>query len=88
MAASRTIGRRIGKIIAWLVAVIVILIAALAIFIMTFDWNRARPWVDQKVSEAIGRQFVIQGDLKVGWRHPVGESGWRAWVPWERPTLR
>ncbi|WP_144153677.1 AsmA family protein [Paraburkholderia sp. BCC1885] len=84
MAASRTIGRRIGKIIAWLVAVIIVLIAALAIFILTFDWNRARPWVDQKVSEAIGRQFVIQGDLKVGWRHPVGETGWRGWVPWPR----
>ena len=84
MAASGTIGRRIGKIIAWLVAVIVILSAALAIFILTFDWNRARPWVDQKVSDAIGRQFAIEGDLKVGWRHPVGETGWRAWVPWPR----
>jgi uncharacterized protein involved in outer membrane biogenesis len=84
MAVSGTIGRRIGKIIAWLVAVMVILIALLAIFIWTFDWNRARPWVDQKVSDAIGRQFVIQGDLKVGWRHPVGETGWRAWVPWPR----
>jgi uncharacterized protein involved in outer membrane biogenesis len=80
MAASRTI----GKIIAWLVAVIVVLIAALAIFILTFDWNRARPWVDEKVSDAIGRQFVIEGDLKLGWRHPVGETGWRAWVPWPR----
>ncbi|HEY1995927.1 AsmA family protein [Paraburkholderia sp.] len=84
MAVSGTIGRRIGKIIAWVVAVIVILIVALAIFILTFDWNRARPWVDDKVSAAIGRQFTINGDLKVGWRHPVGETGWRAWVPWPR----
>ena len=84
MAVSSTIGGRIGKIIAWLLAVIVVLIAALAIFILTFDWNRARPWVDQKVSDAIGRQFVIEGDLKVGWRHPVGETGWREWVPWPR----
>src|SRR5580658_1385332 len=84
MAVSSTIGGRIGKIIAWLLAVIVVVIAALAIFILTFDWNRARPWVDQKVSDAIGRQFVIEGDLKVGWRHPVGETGWRAWVPWPR----
>ena len=83
MAASR-IGGRIGKIIAWIVAVIIVLIAALTIFILTFDWNRARPYVDQKVSEAIGRQFVIQGNLEVGWRHPVGETGWRAWVPWPR----
>lgn len=76
--------RRIGKIIAWLLAVLVLLIAALALFILTFDWNRARPWVNDKVSEAIGRPFAIEGDLKVGWRHAVGETGWRAWVPWPR----
>ncbi|AXL53612.1 cell envelope biogenesis protein AsmA [Paraburkholderia caffeinilytica] len=84
MAVSSTIGRRIGKIIAWLVAIIVILIVALAIFILTFDWNRARPYIDDKVTQAIGRPFAINGDLKVGWRHPVGETGWRGWVPWPR----
>ena len=84
MAVSSTIGRRTGKIIAWLVAIIVILIAALAIFILTFDWNRARPYIDDKVTQAIGRPFAINGDLKVGWRHPVGETGWRGWVPWPR----
>ncbi|WGS48222.1 AsmA family protein [Paraburkholderia sp. D15] len=84
MAGSSTVGRRIGKIIAWLLAIIVILIAALVIFILTFDWNRARPYIDDKVTQAIGRPFAINGDLKVGWRHPVGETGWRAWVPWPR----
>jgi AsmA family protein len=84
MAVSSTPGRRIGKIIAWLVAIIVILILALIIFILTFDWNRARPYVDDKVTQAIGRPFAINGDLKVGWRHPVGETGWRGWVPWPR----
>ncbi|PQV50849.1 AsmA family protein [Paraburkholderia sp. BL21I4N1] len=84
MAGSSTVGRRVGKIIAWILAVIVILIAALVIFILTFDWNRARPYIDDKVTQAIGRPFAINGDLKVGWRHPVGETGWRAWVPWPR----
>jgi len=78
------VSRRIGKIIAWLVAVVALLIAALALFIVTFDWNRARPYVNDKVSQAIGRSFAIEGDLKVGWRHPAGEAGWRAWVPWPR----
>jgi AsmA family protein len=82
MEVSGTIGQRIGKIIAWLVAIIVVLMLALALFIATFDWNRARPWVNDKVSQAIGRQFAITGNLKVGWRHPIGESGWRGWVPW------
>jgi uncharacterized protein involved in outer membrane biogenesis len=84
MAVSSTTGRRIGKIIAWLLAIIVILIVALTIFILTFDWNRARPYINDKVTQAIGRPFAINGDLKVGWRHPVGETGWRGWVPWPR----
>ncbi|HZZ09824.1 MAG TPA: AsmA family protein [Paraburkholderia sp.] len=84
MAGSSTMGRRIGKIIAWLLAIIIILIVALTIFILTFDWNRARPWVNDKVTQAIGRPFAINGDLKVGWQHPVGETGWRGWVPWPR----
>src|ERR1700761_3988520 len=79
-----SLARRIGKIVAWCIAVLAILIAVLVVFILTFDWNRARPWVNEKVSEAIGRPFAINGDLKVGWRHPVGETGWRGWVPWPR----
>ncbi|MEX3934674.1 AsmA family protein [Paraburkholderia phymatum] len=83
-----SIGKTTGKILAWLIAVLIVLIAALAVFVLTFDWNRARPYVNDKVSEAIGRPFAIEGDLKVGWRHPVGETGWRAWVPWPRFSAR
>src|SRR6266702_4081273 len=83
-SAGMSIGRTLGRIIAWLFAVLVILIVVLAVFILTFDWNRARPYVNDKVSEAIGRPFAIEGDLKVGWRHPIGETGWRSWVPWPR----
>ncbi|MCX4165192.1 MULTISPECIES: AsmA family protein [Paraburkholderia] len=84
MVSSLNLGRTVGKIIAWLLAIIVVLVAALAVFIVTFDWNHARPWVNDKVSQAIGRPFAIEGDLKVDWQHPVGEIGWRAWVPWPR----
>ncbi|WP_321868171.1 AsmA family protein [Paraburkholderia tropica] len=77
-------GRTLARIFAWLVAIVVVLIAALAVFIYTFDWNRAKPYVNEKVTEAIGRPFAIVGDLKVGWRRPPGETGWRAWVPWPR----
>ena len=84
MARSSTMGRRIGKIVAWIVAIIVILVVALTVFILTFDWNRARPYVNDKVTQAIGRQFTINGDLKVGFRHPAGEIGWKSWVPWPR----
>ncbi|CAB3687699.1 hypothetical protein LMG22037_02806 [Paraburkholderia phenoliruptrix] len=84
MAGSGTIGRRVGKVAAWIVAIIVILVVALTVFILTFDWNRARPYVNDKVTQAIGRQFTINGDLKVGFRHAVGETGWKSWVPWPR----
>ena len=83
-SSGMSVGKTIGKTLAWLFAVLVILIVAVAVFILTFDWNRARPYVNDKVSEAIGRPFAIEGDLKVGWRHPVGEAGWRSWVLWPR----
>jgi len=84
MAGSSSVGRTIGKIAAWVLGTLIVLIIALVIFILTFDWNRARPYLDDKVSQAIGRPFAINGDLKVGWRHATGESGWRGWVPWPR----
>ncbi|KAE8755173.1 AsmA family protein [Paraburkholderia madseniana] len=74
----------VGKIAAWFVAVLAVLIAALVVFFLTFDWNRARPWIDDKVTQAIGRQFHITGDLKIGWQRPPRETGWRRWVPWPR----
>ncbi|MBR7988040.1 AsmA family protein [Burkholderia cenocepacia] len=77
-----TLTRAIGKSAAWIVGIVAVLIAAAGIFIFTFDWNRAKPWVNEQVSTALGRPFAINGDLKVGWRRPDGETGWRAWVPW------
>ncbi|KAG8150309.1 AsmA family protein [Burkholderia catarinensis] len=78
------IGHTVGKAAAWLSVVVTLALAALVVFMVTFDWNRARPWVDDKVSDAIGRPFAINGDLRIGWRRPASEQGWRAWVPWPR----
>ncbi|RQS20093.1 AsmA family protein [Burkholderia sp. Bp8998] len=77
-----TLARAIGKSAAWIVGIVALIVAAAGIFIFTFDWNRAKPWVNEQVSAALGRPFAINGDLKVGWRRPDGETGWRAWVPW------
>ncbi|MBN3835958.1 AsmA family protein [Burkholderia sp. Ac-20344] len=82
------IGHTVGKAAAWLAVIVTLALAALVVFMVTFDWNRARPWVDDKVSDAIGRQFAINGDLRIGWRRPVSEQGWRAWVPWPRFSAR
>lgn len=81
-------GHTVGKAAAWLAVSVALALAALVIVIVTFDWNRARPWIDDKVSDAIGRQFAINGDLHVGWRRPASERGWRAWVPWPRFIAR
>lgn len=78
------IGHTVGKAAAWLAVIVTLALAALVIAVVTFDWNRARPWIDDKVSDAIGRQFAINGDLRIAWRRPVSEQGWRAWVPWPR----
>ncbi len=80
-----TLARAIGKSAAWIVGIVALIIAAAGIFIFTFDWSRAKPWVNEQVSGALGRPFAINGDLKVDWRRPDGETGWRAWVPW--PSL-
>lgn len=84
MPHPANVARTTGKVLAWILVVVLVLCAVLAIFVATFNWNRARPWVDDKVSQAIGRPFAINGDLRVGWQHPKGEHGWRAWVPWPR----
>jgi AsmA family protein len=83
MAQARTPGK-LGRIVVWIFAVLAVLIAILVVIFLTFDWNRLRPWVDDKVSEAIGRRFEITGDLKVGWQRPPNETGWKRWVPWPR----
>ncbi|AIT19594.1 asmA family protein [Burkholderia thailandensis E254] len=78
MALTRTL----GKTAAWIVGIAAVLTAAVGVFIFTFDWNRAKPWINEQASASIGRPFEIRGDIKVGWRRPDGETGWRAWVPW------
>lgn len=79
---------RIRKIILWLTASLFIAIAAAVVFLLTFDWNRAKPWINQRVSESIGREFAINGDLSLQWQRAgqtaPPQSGWSTWVPWPR----
>lgn len=71
-----------GKILAGILAASVLLPAALVAAVATFDWNRARPLINEKASQALGRPFAIRGELRVDWARRADESGWRAWVPW------
>jgi len=64
------------------------LVALAIVVVLTFDWNRLKPWLNDKVSQAIGRPFAINGDLTVTWRRAEGETGWRTLVPWPRLSAR
>lgn len=70
------------KICLWTFSGFIAVIAALMVFIATFDWNRVKPTINEKVSTELGRPFAINGDLQVFWRTEPEEGGWRAYVPW------
>ena len=73
---------RSRKVFAWIVGTLVVLLAVLVIVIATFDWNRIKPTLNEKVSDALHRPFAINGNLAVLWRREPDQGGWRAWVPW------
>jgi uncharacterized protein involved in outer membrane biogenesis len=75
--------KRSRKVVLWIVAVLAALLAIALIVIATFDWNRLKPTVNDRVSQAIGRPFVIQGDLGVDWRREPG-----GWLPWPELVAR
>ena len=82
---------RPAKIALWVVGVLAAIPLIAIVFLLTFDWNRARPWLNARVSEAIERPFAIQGDLNVQWERPSErmrerERTWRDYIPW--PHLR
>lgn len=81
---NKKIMRTSGKLALGLIITPVVIVAAAVVFVLTFDWNRARPYLNDRVSQAIGRPFAINGDLILTWKKPEGESGWRAYVPWPR----
>ncbi|MFE1816570.1 AsmA family protein [Metapseudomonas otitidis] len=74
-----TRGRRI---LAWTVGSLVAVLVGLGVFIATFDWNRIKAPLNERVSAALGRPFAIRGDLSVSWQREPIEPGLRAWVPW------
>ncbi|WP_428944745.1 AsmA family protein [Pantoea sp. FN060301] len=73
---------RTGKIISWIVGIFLLLVVVVAIVIATFDWNRIKPTINQKVSTELNRPFAIRGDLGVVWTRNREEPGWRSWIPW------
>ncbi|WP_344762734.1 AsmA family protein [Actimicrobium antarcticum] len=75
-----------GKIAATGAAILIATVVLLLIVLVTWDWDRSRPWLNDKVTQAIGRDFAIRGHISVSWHRPPGETGWRSYLPWPRFT--
>jgi len=73
---------RTRKILSWVVGIFLLLVVLVVVIIATFDWNRLKPTINQKVSAELNRPFAIRGDLGVAWVRNREEPGWRSWVPW------
>ena len=76
---------RTTKIVLGIVAALVAIVAIALIVLLTYDWNRARPWLNAKASEAIGRPFKIAGDLSLTWEKAAlseRDRSWHDWIPW------
>jgi uncharacterized protein involved in outer membrane biogenesis len=75
------------KITLWIVGILAAIPVIAIIILLTFDWNRVKPWLNAKVSDAIDRPFAIVGDLSVHWERPSdsiipGQRTWRDHIPW------
>lgn len=79
---------RAGRILIWIVIAIAALLIAAVLFIALFNWNRARPWLDQRLSSSAGRPVAINGDLTVNWLRNPDAQGLSYWLPWPRFVAR
>lgn len=77
---------KILRISLWLVLGIISLTAICVAILLNMDWNRAKPWLNERTSEALGRPFSIRGNLALSWEKqlsgPETATGWRGKIPW------
>lgn len=67
------------RIAASLRVVMTLICAITLLVLLNFNWNLARPWINARTSEALGRPFIIAGDLSLSWeKQPsIGQNqGW------------
>ena len=76
---------RTRKTLVIITGTILLLIVLFFIVLATFDWNRLKPTINQKVSAELNRPFAIRGDLGVVWERQPDERGWRSWTPCRMP---
>jgi AsmA family protein len=84
---GRTRISRRNKILLAAAGVLLAIPAIALAILLTYDWNKARPWLNARTSEAIGRPFVIAGNLSLTWEKPATlmadrDRNWRDFIPW------
>ncbi|WLI90434.1 AsmA family protein [Massilia sp. R2A-15] len=75
---------RTTKIVLWVIGLLVAIPAIALVILLNYDWNKARPWLNARTSEAIGRPFAINGDLSLTWEKQITgpAATWRDHIPW------
>jgi uncharacterized protein involved in outer membrane biogenesis len=77
--------RRTTVRIALAAAGVVVAIPVIAIVVlMHYDWNQARPWLNDRIGEAIDRPFAIRGDLALTWERQAlvgADHSWSDYLP-------
>lgn len=66
------------------IAGLIAVTAVALVVLLNFDWNRAKPWLDARASESLGRPFAIAGDLTLTWETHAAlpDQSWRDLIPW------
>lgn len=77
---------RYVKITLWSLFGLLLAVVAAAALLASANWNFARPWVSQRVADAIHRPVQIRGDLDVDWLRPPQDADGPRWLPWPRVT--
>jgi len=75
---------RAGRILAWVVGGLLLILGVSAAVLATFDWSRLKPTITERASAALGRTVAIDGPLEVDWRMPW-EAGVEGVLP--RPHI-
>jgi uncharacterized protein involved in outer membrane biogenesis len=79
--------RRVARTLLVLAAAALLALLILLLVLFNLDWNRAKPWLNARTSLALGRPFIIAGDLSLRWQPSSASSaaynaGWRGIIPW------
>ncbi|HEY6984763.1 MAG TPA: AsmA family protein, partial [Rhodanobacteraceae bacterium] len=60
--------RRRWTVLIAIAIVLAILPVVCIVALATYDWNRAKPWLEERASRSLGRAIEIGGDIDLVWR--------------------